>query len=143
QYQYTDVPQPSQPIPQLRQTRLQQLREERMRRQQRRMQPDITTVVQSKGKTGKRSLDGAPPSQQPVGPQQMSPSWGTGAPPSMMVGSPSAPPLPPTQMSPVLPLPPTEISPIRSSTVPPGSLQHSPIEFSASVGPLPQPTAAP
>ncbi len=133
QYQYTDVPQPSQPIPQLRQARLQQLREERMRRQQRRMRPDITRVVQGKGKTGKRSLDDAHPSQQPIMPQQMSPSWSPGVPPSMMVGSPSAPPLP---------MPPTELSPMRSSTVAPGSLQQSPVEFPASVGPLPQPAAA-
>jgi putative peptidoglycan lipid II flippase len=44
EYQYVNVPQPSQPIAQLRQERLQQLREERMRRQQRRMQPDATVV---------------------------------------------------------------------------------------------------
>jgi putative peptidoglycan lipid II flippase len=134
QYQYTDVPQPSQPIPQLRQARLQQLREERMRRQQRRMRPDITTVVERKGKTGKRSPDGTPPIQQPqqaMEPPQLSPGWGAGAPPSMMAGSPAAPPLPPTQMSPVLPLPPTEISPTDV-----GSLQGSPVEFRAGAGPM-------
>src|SRR5216684_2953404 len=40
EYQYVNTPQPSQPLPQLRQARLQQLREDRMRRQQRRMKPD-------------------------------------------------------------------------------------------------------
>lgn len=46
EYQYFDTPQPSQPIAQLRQERLQQLREERMRRQQRRMVgPDITSLI--------------------------------------------------------------------------------------------------
>src|SRR5437764_13346259 len=104
QYQYADVPQPSQSLPQLRQARLQQLREERMRRQQRRMGPDITSAVQRKGKTAKRLAEDAPASYLPSGPQQMSPGWGPGAPPSMMAGGPPAPPLPPTQMSPVLPL---------------------------------------
>jgi putative peptidoglycan lipid II flippase len=46
EYQFFDTPQPSQPIAQLRQERLQQLREERMRRQQRRMGgPDITSLL--------------------------------------------------------------------------------------------------
>ena len=40
EYQYVNTPQPSQPLPQLRQARLQQLREDRMRRQQRRMKSD-------------------------------------------------------------------------------------------------------
>ncbi|HTI15648.1 MAG TPA: murein biosynthesis integral membrane protein MurJ [Dictyobacter sp.] len=44
EYLYFNVPQPSQPIAQLRQERLQQLREERMRRQQRRMRPDVSTI---------------------------------------------------------------------------------------------------
>ncbi len=47
EFQYSDAPQLSQPIPLLRQTRLQQLREERMRRQQRHMQsPDATMARQ-------------------------------------------------------------------------------------------------
>ena len=140
QYQYTDVPQPSQPIPQLRQARLQQLREERMRRQQRRMRPDITTVIERKGKTGKRSPDGVGPSsqpQQPMGPPLTAPGWGAGAPPSMMVGGSAAPPLPPTQMPPVLPLPPTELSPTSVS-----SLEGSPVEFRAGAGPVAEPIAA-
>ncbi|MBO0795315.1 MAG: murein biosynthesis integral membrane protein MurJ, partial [Ktedonobacteraceae bacterium] len=45
EYQYYDAPQPSQPIAQLRQERLQQLREERMRRQQQHLQPDASTTL--------------------------------------------------------------------------------------------------
>ncbi len=43
QYHSISIPQPSQPMPLLRQARLQQLREDRMRRQQRRLSPDATT----------------------------------------------------------------------------------------------------
>lgn len=50
EYQYFNAPQPSQPMAQLRQERLQQLREERLRRQQRRMGPDITVAIPWKGK---------------------------------------------------------------------------------------------
>ena len=141
QYQYTDVPQPSQPIPQLRQARLQQLREERMRRQQRRMRPDITTVIERKGKTGQPPPDGMPPAQQPqqpMGPSHMPSSWGAGTPPAMMAGGSGVAPLPPTQMSPVLPLPPTEISPISL-----GSSQRSSAAVPMGVGPMAQPVAAP
>ncbi len=47
EYLYADAPQPSQPLPVLRQARLQQLREERLRRQQRRMQqPDLSELLQ-------------------------------------------------------------------------------------------------
>ena len=45
EFQYFDVPQPSQPMAQLRQERLQQLREERMRRQQRRMRGGDVTAL--------------------------------------------------------------------------------------------------
>ena len=47
EYQYVNTPQPSQPLPQLRQARLQQLREDRMRRQQRRMQTESSRVFYS------------------------------------------------------------------------------------------------
>ncbi len=51
EYQYFNAPQPSQPMAQLRQERLQQLREDRMRRQQRRMAgPDATIAIPPKGK---------------------------------------------------------------------------------------------
>ncbi len=46
EYQYFNAPQPSQPLPVLRQTRLQQLRAERMRRQQG-GQRDLTSTVQN------------------------------------------------------------------------------------------------
>lgn len=72
EYQYFDAPQPSQPMAQLRQERLQQLREERMRRQQRRLGGDVTTVINWKGK-GPPALGGPMP---PAGalPEQMSPA---------------------------------------------------------------------
>src|SRR5438445_3206328 len=98
EYQYYEVPQPSQNLPQLRQARLQQLREERMRRQQRRMKPDVTSVISFKGKL--RPPEARPP--YPAVPEQISPSRG------------SAPPVP-AQFSPALPLPPTEASPMRPS----------------------------
>jgi putative peptidoglycan lipid II flippase len=46
EYQYFDVPQPSQPMPQLRMERLQQLRQERLRRDIQHSRPDVTTFVQ-------------------------------------------------------------------------------------------------
>ncbi|MBA2394184.1 MAG: hypothetical protein H0V70_15760, partial [Ktedonobacteraceae bacterium] len=57
EYQYVDVPQPSQPMAQLRQERLQQLREQRMRRQQRRGQPDVTVTFPWSGRGGKQASD--------------------------------------------------------------------------------------
>jgi putative peptidoglycan lipid II flippase len=50
EYQYFDAPQPTQPMAQLRQERLQHVREERMRRQQRRIKSDITTLISGKKK---------------------------------------------------------------------------------------------
>src|SRR5438874_7757021 len=113
EYQFFNAPQPTQGIPMLRQARLQQLREERMRRQQRRMKPDVTSMISFKGK--QRPPEGRVP--YPAVPEQMSPSWGPGAPPSMAVGNPPAPPVP-TQFSPSLPLPPTEASPARPPALP-------------------------
>lgn len=55
EYQFFNAPQPSQPLPMVRQTRLQQLRAERMRRQQG-GQRDLTNIVQggqNKGQTVK------------------------------------------------------------------------------------------
>lgn len=89
EYQYSNAPQPSQPMAQLRQERLQQLREERMRRQQRRMGPDITTAIPWRNKNAK------PPAQNP-------PIWGSGvqslppvAPPVQQVSPLLSPSLPP------------------------------------------------
>lgn len=51
QFHSISMPQPTQSLSlsQIRQTRLQQVREERMRRQQRRMNPDMTSVLQRRG----------------------------------------------------------------------------------------------
>ena len=103
EYQFFNAPQPTQGIPMLRQARLQQLREERMRRQQRRMKPDVTSMISFKGK--QRPPEGRLP--YPAVPEQMSPSWGPDAPPV------------PTQFSPALPLPPREASPARPPALPP------------------------
>jgi putative peptidoglycan lipid II flippase len=87
EYQYFDTPQPSQPIAQLRQERLQQLREERMRRQQRRMGgPDITSLLPW---GAKRSVQ--PPTNGVVDPSSA---------PSLVPGWQAKDPLPPTQLSP-------------------------------------------
>jgi len=57
EYQYSDAPQPSQPIAQLRQERFQMLREERMRRQQRRIgRPDITSLLPWSSKRSKQPV---------------------------------------------------------------------------------------
>ncbi|MBV8694498.1 MAG: murein biosynthesis integral membrane protein MurJ [Chloroflexi bacterium] len=64
EYQYLNAPQPSQPIPQLHQERLQQLRAERLRRQQRRMShSDITEIARkNKGVKQTSSWTPSPPS---------------------------------------------------------------------------------
>ncbi len=110
EYQFFDAPQPSQSIPMLRQARLQQLREERMRRQQRRMKPDVTTVIPY-GKGKFRTLERGNGTSSPAAPGQMSPPWGPGTPPSMAAGAPPV----PGQYSPTLPPPPAEApsSPLR------------------------------
>jgi putative peptidoglycan lipid II flippase len=46
EYQYFDVPQPSQAMPQLRMERLQQLRQERLRRDVQHARPDVTSFIQ-------------------------------------------------------------------------------------------------
>lgn len=45
EYQYFEVPQPSQAMPQLRMERLQQLRQDRLRRDVQHARPDITTLI--------------------------------------------------------------------------------------------------
>ncbi len=125
EYQFVDSPQPSQPLPILRQARLAQLREERMRRQQRRMKQDMTSVIPFKGFRHPADQPEAEPPH-PVSPQQMSPTWGPGAPPSMMAGGSVAPPVQqvspaPQQFSPTLPPQPREATPAR-----PPAKQYSP-----------------
>jgi putative peptidoglycan lipid II flippase len=109
EYQYFNAPQPSQPLPQLRQARLQQLREERMRNQQRRMNPDITSQI--KRKISKLPANGV--SSPSALPPQMSPRN-----PGMPVAA---------QMSPAMPMPPTEVSPsLIRPPAPLPELQRSP-----------------
>jgi integral membrane protein MviN len=94
EFQYFDVPQPSQPMAQLRQERLQQLREERMRRQQRRMRGgDVTTIF---------------PWQKNHDHQVSSPLPGAIVPPISLPGQ-----LPPER---------EEISPVRTSTQRPANM---------------------
>src|SRR5260370_23443124 len=71
EYQYFNAPQPSQPMPVLRQNRLQRLREERMRRQQ-----------------------GGPPDENSQGPKSLSERL------SSLFSSPSGPAMPPAQVRP-------------------------------------------
>ena len=81
EYQYSNTPQPSQPIAQLRQERLQQLREERMRRQQRRIGgPDITSLLPWGTKRSKQfPLNGGVP---PTADPRVLPDWRSNEPPS-------------------------------------------------------------
>lgn len=107
EYQYFNAPQPSQPLPVLRQTRLQQLRAERMRRQQG-GQRDLTNLIQQ-GR-GAQSMSGFPPVFNPHSAPPAPPSPGTYAPQSTPWGwqqpaSPSAPPdTPPVPSTPASPL---------------------------------------
>ncbi|WP_338251733.1 murein biosynthesis integral membrane protein MurJ [Dictyobacter halimunensis] len=114
EYQYFDVPQPSQPMAQLRQERLQQLREERMRRQQRRIRGgDVTAMFPWRGgnKAARAAADSLPP------------------PSGSLSASPREPltPAPPSQFSPRVSLPDYDdektMSPVRASTQPPESLR--------------------
>ncbi|GHO86014.1 lipid II flippase MurJ [Dictyobacter formicarum] len=113
EYQYFDVPQPSQPMAQLRQERLQQLREERMRRQQRRIRGgDVTTMFPWKG--GNKSAGTADSLPPPNG---------------SLSGRPIAPrtPVPPSQFSPPESLPnynnDETVAPVRTSTQRPENLR--------------------
>jgi len=74
EYHFISMPQPTQSMPRLRQSRLQQLREERMRRQQRRINPDMTGIIKRRQEeiaSGKRAVQPedrlpAPPGSPPV-----------------------------------------------------------------------------
>jgi len=130
EYQYFNAPQPSQPMAQLRQERLQGLREERMRRQQRRMGPDITTVIPWKNKNSQLS---ASPSLQDA------PARGQNGQPLVHANNPSSVPL--AQVSPILSLPVAdEVSPTRSSTFPE---QNSSFQVANAASENLQPAAAP
>ncbi|GCE16630.1 hypothetical protein KDK_04300 [Dictyobacter kobayashii] len=111
EYQYFDVPQPSQPMAQLRQERLQQLREERMRRQQRRIRGgDVTAMFPWKGGKPSGAADSLPP------------------PSGSLSANPRVPrtPVSPSQFTPGTSLPDYDddetVVPVRSSTQPPNGL---------------------
>ncbi len=129
EYQYVDVPQPSQPMAQLRQERLQQLREQRMRRQQRRIQPDVTVAFPQGARDGQQASDpySASPSVLPGG-TQPSPSPGIRMPNRYL-----QPPLSPASSLE------DEVIPVRSSTLPPDGVQVEPKGRAAEL----QPAAAP
>src|SRR6266566_968521 len=116
EYQYVNTPQPSQPLPQLRQARLQQLREDRMRRQQRRIKPDSPGFFLRK--SAKQPVDNVPPP--PIRP--LTPPWNHQGPPQQSL----------EQVPPVMPIPPVEASPILPSRLPP-ILQRSPSGLPATV----------
>jgi putative peptidoglycan lipid II flippase len=126
EYQYVNTPQPSQPLPQLRQARLQQLREDRMRRQQQRIKPEIPNFFQRKSTKHPSNVVPPPPIKPPALP------WNQGPP---------QPPAP-AQMSPVMPPPPVEASPLLPSRLPP-IIQRSPSGLPVGVGEQRQSAAEP
>ena len=81
-HQYFEAPQPSHPIAQVRQERLQHLREDRMRRQQRRMGPDITTLIS--WKKGSEQSPSVPVDALPIVASSPQPSSGQDTPPVSM-----------------------------------------------------------
>ena len=112
EYQYSNAPQPSQPIAQIRQARLQQLREERMRRQQRRMQPFKPGIAGLIQRLGTRQPADAlpPPAIKPPAHQ-----WNQAAPQPRV----------PSQLSPGTPVPSGDLSPVPPSKFAP-LIQRSP-----------------
>ena len=111
EYQYFNAPQPSQPLPQLRQERLQQLREDRMRRGQRRMNASPSGILARKSKQPSKMVLPSPPSPPQGGsyPPAQDPNMGQ----------------PPVEMSPSLARPLMEASPRLAPVLPP-VMQHSP-----------------
>ena len=110
EYQYVNTPQPSQPLPQLRQARLQQLREDRMRRQQRRMKSDSPSFFARI--TSRQPSNLMPPSNVNTSVS----AWN-----QQHVSQPSTRAL----MPPGLPISPAEVSPVPPSRLPP-TIQRSP-----------------
>ena len=110
EYQYFNAPQPSQPLPQLRQARLQQLREERMRRGQRRINSNLSNLILRKGN---QPANVVPPPAAGALPPTWNPQMGQSQ--------------SPVEMSPSLLRPGTEASPSpRRSPVLPPTMQHGP-----------------
>jgi putative peptidoglycan lipid II flippase len=98
EYHTLSMPQPTQSMPRLRQSRLQQLREERMRRQQRRINLDATILRQRKEGLGIPEKKITFPPGTPSGPLGQAPAL-PGTPPA----SPLAPPSSPLPGAPALP----------------------------------------
>ena len=107
EYQYFNAPQPSQPLPQLRQERLQQLREDRMRRSQRRMNGSPSGLLARKSKQSSKLVLPAPSS--PLSPPQ---AGSYPQPRDQHMGQ------PPVEMSPSLARPGMEASPRRAPVLP-------------------------
>src|SRR6266567_3886552 len=118
EYQYVNTPQPSQPLPQLRQARLQQLREDRMRRQQRRMKSDSPSFFTRKSTKQPSNAMPPPAVNPPVSPWNQQ--------------SASQPPAP-ARMSPEVPFSPAEAIPVPQSRLSP-IIQQSPSGLSNGVG---------
>jgi putative peptidoglycan lipid II flippase len=110
--QYFEVPQPSQPMAQLRQERLQQLREERMRRQQRRMRGGDVTMNAPRNNSGRPGLS-LPGVNQATPPPA---SYGRST-SSSGTSNPAIPTAPSNN---------EDIVPVRSSTLRPEGLQFAP-----------------
>ena len=149
EYQYFNAPQPSQPLPLMRQARLQQLREERMRRTQQRVGgtgsaggvggsvKDLTNLLKSRlRQSSERAKSPEPFAQPPLGANSptypQSPPAQPGLPPQQIQPAQQAQQWPqgqmaPYEMSPSLLLPPNELSPSlhRPANLPP-ILQQSP-----------------
>jgi putative peptidoglycan lipid II flippase len=90
EYHTLSMPQPTQSMPRLRQSRLQQLREERMRRQQRRMNLDATILRQRKEELGIPEKKIAFPPGTPSGPLGQASAL-PGPPPASPLAPPSSP----------------------------------------------------
>lgn len=149
EYQYFNAPQPSQPLPLMRQARLQQLREERMRRTQQRVGgtgsaggvggsvKDLTNLLKSRlRQSSERAKSPEPFAQPPLGANSptypQSPPAQPGLPPQQIQPAQQAQQwqqgqMAPYEMSPSLLLPPNELSPSlhRPANLPP-ILQQSP-----------------
>ncbi|MGZ3628526.1 MAG: murein biosynthesis integral membrane protein MurJ [Ktedonobacteraceae bacterium] len=110
EYQYVNTPQPSQPLPQLRQARLQQLREDRMRRQQRRIQTESPGFFIRKSVKQPSNVMPSPTINPPAS------AWNQ----SNVSQAPGS-----TQMSPGMSVSPVEVSPVPPSRLPP-IIQRSP-----------------
>ena len=116
EYQYVNTPQPSQPLPQLRQARLQQLREDRMRRQQRRMKSDNPSFFARISSRHPSNLMPPPTVNSSVS------AWN-----QQNVSQPPA----PAQMSPGVPISPAETSPVVPPSRLPPAIQRSPFGLPA------------